>query len=127
MYKGKVNGPVAVAANTDVPFTTVFNTNGKTSPSGGKVNILSPGYWNVKAQINFTAADGAIGWKFYSNGQAIDEDIWNITAITANTYTATLINAFKVLRSANGFADFSIRPSIAATVNTAVFIVDEER
>lgn len=126
MYKGIIDTITTVAANEDIPFRTVLNTNWKTSPNNGAVSILDPGYWNVNAQINFTGVTGPITAQFYDNGVAIPDTAWTIEATNTDALTATIIDVLKVIRSYGiELARLSVRLSVATTINRAVFIIEE--
>lgn len=126
MYKGIIDTQVAVAANTDIPFRTVLNTNWKTSADGGAVSIKNAGYWNAKAQINFTGVTGPITVQFYNEGEPIPDTAWTIEAENTDNLTATLLDVLHVIRRyGTDFAKLSVRLSVATAVNRAVFIVDE--
>lgn len=126
MYKGIITTPIAVAANTDIPFNTILNTNYKTVPVNGAVNILTAGYWNARTQINFTGATGDIEVRFYNDGVEIPDTVWTFTAAPTDVITATLEDVLKVVRTRSiDLAKLSVRISSVATVNTGVFIIDE--
>lgn len=126
MYKGIITTPIAVAANTDIPFNTILNTNMKTIPSNGAVTILEPGYWNVRTQLNFTGVTGDVEIQFFNDGTAITDTIWTFAAAASDVVTATLEDVIRVVRSVPmDFAKISVRINQVATVNTGVFIIDE--
>lgn len=126
MYKGIIKTPIAVTANTDIPFNTILNTNWKTSPSNGVVGIREPGYWNVKTQINFTGSTGDIELRFYNDGEAITDVVWTFAAAPSDVITATLTDAIKVIRSLGiDFAKLSVRSNLTMTINSGVFIIKE--
>lgn len=126
MYKGIIDTLTTVAANTDIPFRTVLNTNWKTSANNGAVSIRDQGYWNAKAQINFTGVTGEIVAQFYDDGVAIPDTAWSIDATNTDNLTATILDVLKVVRSYGvDFAKLSVRLSVATTINRAVFIIDE--
>lgn len=126
MYKGIITTPIAVAANTDIPFNTILNTNIKTIPENGAVNILSAGYWNVRTQINFTGATGDIEVRFFNDGVEIPDTVWTFSAAPSDVITATLEDVLKVVRTyAINLAKISVRISSVATVNTGIFVIDE--
>lgn len=126
MYKGIIDTITTVAANTDIPFRTVLNTNPKTSATNGLVSIRDAGYWNAKAQINFTGVTGDIVAQFYDNGNPIPDTAWSITASNTDNLTATILDVLKVVRNYGvDFAKLSVRLSVATAINRAVFIVDE--
>lgn len=127
MYKGIITTPIAVAANTDIPFNTILNTNWKTAPINGSVGVREPGYWNVRTQINFTGANGDIEVRFFNDGVEIEDTVWTFTAAPSDVITATLEDVLKIVRSYNilDLAKISVRISSVATVNSGVFIIDE--
>lgn len=126
MYKGTITTPIAVAANTDIPFNTILNTNMKTVPSNGAVSILNAGYWNARTQINFTGANGDIEVRFYNDGVEIPDTVWTFSAAPSDVITATLEDVLKVVRTFPiNVAKISVRISSVATVNSGVFIIDE--
>lgn len=131
MYKGIIDTATAVAANIDIPFKTEFNTNRKTVPADGAVAIVEPGFWNVKAQLNFTytsATSGNVSFQFYDNGEPIPEARWTWVASQNDVITATIMDLFRVVRTYTpSLAKLSVRATAPVTVNSAVFIVDQER
>lgn len=126
MYKGIITTPIAVTANTDIPFNKILNTNWKTSPENGVVAIRDPGYWNAKTQINFTGATGDIELRFYNDGVALTDVVWTFSAAPSDVITATLTDVLKVVRTLGvDFAKLSVRSNLTMTVNSGVFILEE--
>ena len=129
MYKGTITTPTPVIAGQDIPFTTVLNTNAKTLPASGAVNILSPGYWDAEAQIEFTAAAGDITISFFVDGVEVPETQWEQSGlVTTDVVTANLLDVLKIVRTlAPTLATVSVRLSVPATINRAVFVLQEIR
>lgn len=130
MYKGVITANTAVAANTNVPFVTVFNTNDNTgSTSAGVVDIKKAGYYDVVANVRVTGvASSPITAQLYANGVAVPEAIAT-AEITATTGIATLtiVDVLRVVRSDTGIANISVRLAGAATVTNAVLTVEKRK
>lgn len=130
MYKGVITASTAVAANANVPFVTVLNTNDSTASStAGVVDIRKAGYYDIDASVTVTGSTAtSITAQLYANGVAIDEAVAT-SAIVATTGVATLVipDVLRVIRSETGIANVSVRLSGAATVTSGVLTVKKLR
>lgn len=130
MYKGVITANTSVAANANVPFVTVFNTNDSTSSgTAGIVDIKKAGYYDIIASVTVTGTTAtSITAQLYANGVAVDEAVAT-SAIVASTGVATLVipDVLRVIRSETGIANVSIRLNGAATVTSGVLMIEKRK
>jgi hypothetical protein len=131
MFKGIVIGDTAVAANTNVPFTVVRNTNRNTAYDiqDNAVNINAPGYYDISATIVATSTAAAtVTAQLFANGVPIPGATSTFTIAAAGTGTFTLIDNEKVdLTNIQSLANISIQFDAAVTVNDAVLLIETRR
>lgn len=132
MYKGNITAATTVAANTNIPFNTVWNTNGNTAYNAAtdSVEFRKAGYYNVNAILNVTGvAASPVSIAFYANGQIIAETTESAdVAPTTGLYALEVKDTIKVEPTmVNDFANISIRANQNITVSNAVFTVEKVR
>lgn len=132
MYKGNITTATAVTANTNIPFTTVWNTNNNTRYNANE-NVLefnNGGHYNINAILNVTNVGATpISVAFYANGQIITETIESADVTpTTGLYALEVKDTIKVDQTINSsLANISIRTTQNATISNAVFTVEKVR
>ncbi len=132
MYKGNITTATAVTANTNIPFTTVWNTNNNTRYNANE-NVLefnNGGYYNVNAILNVANVGATpISIAFYANGQIIAETTESADVTpTTGLYALEVKDTIKVDPTINSsLANISIRTTQNATISNAVFTVEKVR
>ena len=132
MFKGAITTATAAVANTNIPFTVAYNTNNNTAydATNNIVNITKPGFYDVTANLVVTGvAAGNISAQLYANGVAIPEAVASGTSgAVTDVITLPIDDMFRVISSnLTAFGNLSVRLSAAATINSAVFIVEKVR
>lgn len=132
MYKGNITTATAVTATANVPFKTVWNTNGNTryNATDNTVEILNPGKYNVYVMLNLTGTTGTVaGMQLYANGVAIPEAL-----VQAELTASTGVLGIEVKDTIdveptidNTIAKLSVRPTVAATVSNGIITVEKVR
>lgn len=131
MYKGIITNKT-VTANTNIPFTTTMQSNGKTvwNRNDNTVQITASGYYEVNAQLVLTGvAVGNVTASLMGNGTSIME-AQSITTVGATTdyHTLNIHDVLKVNPSnANVLANLGIQLSEAGTVESGVITVQAVR
>lgn len=98
MYKGRINADATVLANTNVPFTTVFNTNSNTTPDGtnNNVRINKTGYYDIYATIKYTdVVASPVEVNIIADGNIVASATADVTADTG-IGTLTIIDVERV-------------------------------
>lgn len=132
MYKGNITTATTVTANTNVPFKTVWNTNGNTryNSDNNTVEFSTTGKYNVYVMLNFTGTTGTVGGlQLYANGDAIPESLVQ-AELTASTGVLGIevkdtINVLPTIDNAT--ANISVRPTVNMTINNAIITVEKVR
>lgn len=131
MFKGIISADTAVAANTNVPFTVVRNTNSNTAynSSTNVVELNSPGYYDISATISATStAGGTVSAQLLADGVAVPGAQSTISLAAAGIGTFTLVDNERVDQaSVLSQANISVQFSAAVTVNDAVLLVETRR
>jgi len=120
MYLGIVEAYTATA-DTNIPFTTEFNTNRNTIPNKtlNAVEITKPGFYNVTVTLNLFAADGTpVVATILANGEPLSGARVG-TAITATTGTESLTINRPIRVTADNLADYG---NISVQVNEDVTV-----
>lgn len=120
MYLGIVEAYTATA-DTNIPFTTEFNTNRNTIPNKtlNAVEITKPGYYNITVTLNLFAADGTpVVATILANGEPLSGARVG-TAITATTGTESLTINRPIRVTADNLADYG---NISVQVNEDVTV-----
>lgn len=85
MYKGIVKNDVTVTANSNIPFTTVINSNGNTTPinNSNAIAINTTGYYNIVTSLIVTdIATTSVTANILADGNVIATVTSDITADT---------------------------------------------
>lgn len=132
MFKGTITDEIVTSANTNIPLTVQYNTNGNTSYSSSidAISIRNPGFYDVEAQFVLTdVAVGDISVQMYADGNPIPEAIATGTSgNTTNFITLPLTDKFRVVAtSLPEHAKLSFRTSVAATISAGVVTIERVR
>lgn len=131
MYKGRTQA-ITVVANTNIPFSTVWNTNANTAydTTDNVVGLLSSGFYDVMVNLVVTGSPNTtISAQLYADGVAIPEAIatCEITA-TTGIKTLTVFDTIRVIPSAiPKFSEISVRLSGNATVTQGLITVEKRK
>lgn len=132
MFKGRIINTTPVAADANIPFSVVWNTNSNTryNSTENTIEILSPGYYDVAVNLSVTdiAASPAAA-QLYANGEPIIDSIAesDITA-TTGIVTLTIVDTIRVLPTDSfTFASLSARLGSAGTVLSGVITVEKRK
>ena len=131
MYKGIITNKTATA-DTNIPFTTTMQSNGKTvwNGSDNTVQITASGYYEVNVQLVLTGvAVGDVTASLMGNGSSITE-AQNIATVGATTdyHTLTIHDVLKVNPSnTNVLANLGVQISEAGTIESGVITVQAVR
>lgn len=94
MFFGSIKNWTSVT-NTAIPFTTVLNTNNKTSNTNGVISMRSSGYYDIDASLTISGVVGTVTATVYADGVAT-----NVTAsktlVSGDTAIISIVDAVKV-------------------------------
>lgn len=132
MFKGIIGAIYTTVANTNIPFTTVWNTNGNTryNQATNEVGLLTPGYYDVTAQLNVNStAGGVVSAELIKNGIAVPESISTFNIAAGESATFTIIDTIKVVPTdENAIANIAVRlTTVGETVNTGVLTIEKRK
>ena len=132
MFKGTITNEIEVTANTNIPLTVQYNTNGNTSYSSStnSISMRKPGFYDVEGQFVLTdVAEGDVSVQMYADDVPIPEAIATATsAATTNFITLPLTDKFRVVAtSLPEHARLSFRTSVAATISAGVVTIERVR
>lgn len=132
MYKGTIASGTALTANTNIPLTTMRNSNWKTqyNPTDSTISVREQGYYNIFVSLPVTNASATpLTLQVYANDTPIATAVCEhgITA-TTGICTLTIVDCIKVAGAEYpNLAKLSLRliGGTATTANVGKFIVEE--
>jgi len=131
MFKGTFVTGTQISANTNIPITTVFNTNDKINNNNGVIQILQSGLYKADANLVITGVADAtnVTAQFYADGVAVAGATGSATSGgTTNLITLPLQDAFRVVSTLpNNTASLAIQCNVAVTPTGGNIIVAYER
>lgn len=128
MYKGRITGPVAVTADTNVPITQAWNTNVSILPLGPVISILKPGLYEVNITANAEGADDEVSMSLLNNGALVPGDISSAVPAAATDPARFVINdTLKVEPQLLSTVRLSVQFSAAVTVNDLIITIKKIR
>lgn len=134
MYKGTIASITDQTTNTNIPFTTKWNTNTNTRYNIGTeaVDIYSPGYYDVIVKLVLTGVTTDVTAQLYSNGAPIAESAVSAT-VGADTdiVTLTIADTVHIVPTAlNSIADISVRilgTTAAADIDVGLITIEKRK
>ena len=132
MFKGKITKVTPVTANTNIPLDVEYNTNNNTAFKGNTntVSVIKPGFYSINGQLVVTdVAVGDISAQLYVNGKIVPEATSTATvAATTDFSTLPITDMIRVVPTTlDENVEVSIQLSVAASISSAVLIVERIR
>lgn len=116
MFTGYVNSWTSVLG-TDIPFTTVINSNNKVTNNNGTLSLNKQGYYNVDATLVLSGT-GQVIVSMYADGQEVTSTYAETTLSTdVPIATVSITDAVKcVLATYPNVGTISLRVDTAGVV-----------
>lgn len=132
MFKGKITKVTPVTANTNIPLDVEYNTNSNTAfkSNTNTISIMKPGFYFINGQLVVTdVAVGDISAQLYVNGEIVPEATSTFTVgATTDFSTLPITDMIRVVPTElDENVEVSIQLSVAASVSSAVLVVERIR
>lgn len=127
MYKGSIVSDVAITANKDIPFETVFNDGKNTDiRTAGIPLLITPNkVYEVEVMLNLTnIAAGDVDVYLMADGDQVLETTASLTSGgTSEFHTVTIPAVIRTKSAERGYVTLSAQIDKACTIAAGVFIV----
>lgn len=131
MYKGIITTSTIVSANTNIPFNTVWNTNGNTSynATNNTVSFLTPGYYDISGLVVATNVSGDITLGVYADGVEKPESKSSGTTEAVTDLITLPISETVYVRPSDisSLANISVQLSTGATIVNGLLTVERRK
>lgn len=123
MFLGRVTNWTSVVG-TDIPFTTVRNTNTKILNNNGTLNVRKQGIWNIDASLTLTGVASDVIVSIYADG--VETGSYAETTLTASSFeNVSIVDAIRtVLVNAPDTATISLRVDTAGVTVSGTIRVE---
>lgn len=132
MFKGNITAATAAAADTNIPFGVVWNTNRNTAYNAANDTIVirEAGYYNVNVSLVVTGSTPTtVTAQLFANGDAVADGIASadITA-TTGIQTLNITDTIRVVpANNNAYLELAVQLADAATINAGNITVEKVR
>lgn len=128
MFKGRIIGPIAVTANTNIPIASVFNTNTNILHIGPTMSILKPGLYEVNVTANAEGVTEEVALNLLNNDTAIPGDTSPAVPAAATDPARFVINdTLKVESQVFSSVRLSLQFTEDITVNDLIITIKKIR